>query len=938
MIKNPFDKAWALVALERDGVRRTLVREISGTDPVIEVPMEKGDAPYVYAAVSLVTGRTAPPRAPAFFVGTNLEEAPGKDTEDEINAVSDHGRPALYQGGVLLRLIGSEPKLAVTVTTDAEDYRPGGAVRAMAMVAKGGKSKKAQVTFLAVDERVLRAAGERTTYDPLQTFEPLFPNRVHAADIWRLLLDPGRIGIHTVRLRNLPKMAAPMAAMAQESSLDMTTAAGGSTDSPLIRSNFSPLAFWLAKGETGPDGVLDVTFTLPDTLTSYRVVAVAADREGGFANAQKSVRVAKPLQLLPALPKFVTEGDRLEAGILIQNTGDARREISVTLAMAGGVKDTGSHQKIIILDAGKSGLLTFPLEVAPLTEHSGEIHLLAEGRMEGDTDAAKFVLPVKPARPVTTVAAAGMLVEGGEYLLPVKAPANLSPRSRMEVTFAPSPAAGIPLAAKQVIEYPWNCLEQRLSRAWAKMIRLEHGRFIGLSPDAGDREAVGGEFKAIPTHQREDGSFTLWPGMAGADGSGLNLFITAYALMVSDEGRDLGFSLPDAVRDKALVYIEKILPILLETRPTKDAFTPAPETLAFALRVLARHRPSGAGALFPDVLARCERDGANPLGWGALLLTLETLKALGQADSVDRADFIPRILANLEKTAAITPTHLHFASAYDNRYWITLGSQLRDNAMVLAALSAVRPDYPRLEALAAWVGQRVGDTKILTTQEAAFGLWGLVTYLRGLGGDRETAIHAVWNGRGEASASFGKLMNPPTSWTIPAHALNGGNASTLVLRADAGRPYWTARLAYASPDLPVKTENAGFTLSRSLSSKGPWKVGDTVDVTITVTVPATRRRVLLFGPFPAGFEASPPAGWISWPKRGGRLPETSTVPGNGGTPWTTACSSTRPPSIPERIPIHTPCGPAPPGPSSSGRPRWRKCTPPRCSAERKRTP
>ncbi|SBW01308.1 hypothetical protein KL86DPRO_11938 [uncultured delta proteobacterium] len=73
-------------------------------------------------------------------------------------------------------------------------------------------------------------------------------------------------------------------------------------------------------------------------------------------------------------------------------------------------------------------------------------------------------------------------------------------------------------------------------------------------------------------------------------------------------------------------------------------------------------------------------------------------------------------------------------------------------------------------------------------------------------------------------------------------------------RRAQGRPYWTARLAYASPDLPVKVENAGFTIRRKVNAKGPWKVGDTVEVTVTVTVPATRRHVALFDPFPAGFE------------------------------------------------------------------------------------
>ncbi len=841
VIKDPFDKAAALVSIERDGVRRATVVEISGEDPVIDIPLGKDDAPYVYAEILLVTGRTAPPPSPETLLQTAGKNARLPD---------DEGAPFLRRGTVLLKVSGTEPGLSVAVTTDAEEYRPGGTVRATATVTQAGKGGRAQVTLLAVDERVLRAGGEFTAYDPLATFQPLYPNAVYTADIWRLLLKYDQMVIGPDMLRMAAKPAAQAAVPMAE------FAASGAENGPgretLLRQNFSPLAFWLAEGETDGNGELSVSFTLPDTLTSYRIVAVAADAERGFATAQTSVQARQPLQLLPALPKFVVEGDRLDAGILVQNTGNARGTATVTLAVTGAAfAGHGAPSRNITLEAGRSGLLVFPLEVPMLTAARGEIRLRATGRMGEESDAAAFTLPVMPARPLTYVAAAGLLREGERHTLPVKTPGNLDARSRLEVTFAPSPAAGIPIAAGQVIDYPWNCLEQRLSRTWARMIRLEHGALIGLTPDPKDKEAIAREFAAIPSFQREDGSFALWPGMRGTDEGGLNLFITAYALLVDSEGEDRGFGLPDSVRIKALDYTEKTLQALLRPNEKAErAFPPAPETLALALRVLATHRAERAAALFPDVLALCETRETNPLGWGALLLTLESVKSLPGG----KEDAAARILSGLEKTAAVTATQLHFASVHDNGYWRTLGSRLRDNAMVLAALAVARPDYPRLEALAAWVGQGIGDTKILTTQEAVFGLWGLAEYLGSLGGDRETVIRAVWNGKDEVSASFTRLMQAPVRWNVPSDALNGGNASNLILDAVKGGPYWTARLAYASPDLPVTVENAGFTLVRETGTKGPWKVGDTLEVTVTVTVPATRRHVLLFDPFPAGFE------------------------------------------------------------------------------------
>ena len=915
VIKNPFDAAYALVAIEREGVRRTLVREVSGDNPVLEIPVEEADAPYVYASVLLVKGRTAPPPLTALALADSGKNPAASDNRPKDNdgspvdsvaivmpddeyggVIPDEGAPTLWQGSVPLLVSGREDALAVAVTTDKEEYRPGGEVKAVARVTKNSNPQKAQVTFLAVDERILRAGGEFTTYDPRASFGPQYPNTVNAANLWRLLLKYHE----TANSMPLPRMAKAMdSAMAAPMAAGGEMAAFAQADgdaSVTARRDFSPLAFWLAEGETDETGVLAVAFTLPDSLTSYRVVAIAADAETGFAGAELSIRAAKPLQLLPALPKFATEGDVFEAGILVQNTGTEPGEAVITLHVtgaaigtasgtasgasggnSGGTAKTGgkasaaspgsrTDSRTIRLQAGRSGLVTFPLTVDALTGLDGKLRLRAEGRMGNETDAAQFTLPVKPARPLTHVAAAGLLAEGETYTLPVKAPARLDPRSRMEVTFAPSPAAGAPLAAKQVIGYPWNCLEQRLSRAWARILRLEHGDLLGLAPDAADRDEIMKEFDAVPAHQKSDGSFTLWPGMGSGgpdDEGGVNLFITAYALLVSRDGLDVTISLPGTVTDKALDYVEKILSGLVKPDAAEsgkkqkkgaDAFRPAPETCALALYALALHRPESAAPLFPGILALCAGSETTPMGWGALLLAMNEVGTGTAGTMPDRDETTARILAALEKTAAVTPTHLHFGSAYGNIYWRSLGSTLRDNALVLSALAAVKQNYPRLEALAAWVGQSLGDRPVLTTQEAAFGLRGLARYLQTLGGNRETAVLAVWNGKDEASAMFTKLMDPPSTWVLPFHSLNGGNASALNLSATSGRPYWTARLAYASPDVPVKTENAGFTVTRTLSSKGPWKVGDIVEVTVTVTVPATRRHVLLFDPFPAGFE------------------------------------------------------------------------------------
>ncbi len=56
-VRMPFREATALVTIEREGVIGSYVTQLSGTDPVIEVPMNGSYAPDVYVSVMAVRGR-----------------------------------------------------------------------------------------------------------------------------------------------------------------------------------------------------------------------------------------------------------------------------------------------------------------------------------------------------------------------------------------------------------------------------------------------------------------------------------------------------------------------------------------------------------------------------------------------------------------------------------------------------------------------------------------------------------------------------------------------------------------------------------------------------------------------------------------------------------------------------------------------------------------
>jgi uncharacterized protein YfaS (alpha-2-macroglobulin family) len=369
-------------------------------------------------------------------------------------------------------------------------------------------------------------------------------------------------------------------------------------------------------------------------------------------------------------------------------------------------------------------------------------------------------------------------------------------------------------------------------------MRLRHGDVLGLEPANDDREAVRQTLESVAQFQEDDGGFSLWPGLGRS-----SPYLTAFALLVNREAEPLGLALPPAAREEAAHYLRDQLTGHYDATIRKDTL----ERDAMILWALAD--TDEARRYFPLVLDLAERSAANPLVWGALLAAGGAMPQREKA-----AEESGRILAALEKSAAVTPTQMHFTASHDRGMWTTLGSNLRDNGLALGAMALVRPEYPRLESLAHWVSQGLGEKKAFSTQEAIFGLWGLGNYLQSLGGNRPVAMQAVWNDTARVSKRFTRLIDAPERWILDARQIAREGQSTLTLTALQGRPYWTARLRCASPSLPVGPENAGFTITRAWLTPGPWKMGDVVEASVTVTVPATRRHVLLYDPFPAGLE------------------------------------------------------------------------------------
>lgn len=126
-----------------------------------------------------------------------------------------------------------------------------------------------------------------------------------------------------------------------------------------LRSNFSETAFWQPQLLTGPDGSASIEFTVPDSVTSWKVFvhAVTKDLRGGSVDAE--TKTVKDLMVRPYVPRFLREGDKAEIKVVVNNASG--KPLSGTLAFE--ITDPATGKSLLAafgLEGGASKAFTAP--------------------------------------------------------------------------------------------------------------------------------------------------------------------------------------------------------------------------------------------------------------------------------------------------------------------------------------------------------------------------------------------------------------------------------------------------------------------------------------------------------------------------------------------------------------------------------------------------
>ncbi|MCX6563627.1 MAG: MG2 domain-containing protein [Candidatus Aminicenantes bacterium] len=805
LVKSPYEKAKALVTIEREFILQTQVIDIVGSTCEIEIPITSDYIPNVFVSVLLVQGRTSKP--------ANAE-------------AEDVGKPSFKLGYVGLKVDPSEKRLAVDVTTEKQNYKPKDLVT-LRLIVKDAKSAgaPASLAVAVVDVGVLNLIGYQTP-DPFASFYGERPLSVQTSET----------RLHVVGQRNFSEKGENTGGGGIMASM----AAPGLGEFEL-RGDFRSTAYWNPSIVTNDQGEATVQFTLPDNLTTFRIMAVAQTKDSRFGRGELNIKVAKPVMLLPSLPRFARVGDTFMAGVVVNNNSAQKGVVSLSVDAQGIVLTDRKSAVDLGIDPGRGTEVLFAFEA----DKPGQAKFTFRAKMGADTDGLELTIPIELPRPTESVATYDQVTEEAKEEK-VSIPETIFPAdSRIEVQAAASALAGLSGSVDYLTRYPYLCLEQRLSSILPYLVApqvIQDFKLSALEPKE-IKKFVQGNLREIYAQQKDNGGFGLWP-----DSYSESPFVSCYAIFGLMKAGSAGYEIDESCLAKGLDYLKR----LVKAKPDESMPYSARSwktTQAFALYDLAaagRPEPAYAEKLY------VERDSLSLFGRAYLLKALHAGGGTLAAQNT--------VLQELLNLIKVTAADAHFEEIDDSGLRWIYSSNARTTGLILQALLEVGSDHSSIPAAAKWlVSQRKTD-HWQSTQENFFVFYALNDFYKIYEKGRVDFKADISLAKKTILKESFRSPNQTAKAALPLTEFKPGKELSLkIAKSGEGILYYGARLTYA-PKQKLEPREEGFAVYKKIETVDGKpldvvKAGTLVVVTLQVVVPKESLFIVVNDPLPAGFEA-----------------------------------------------------------------------------------
>lgn len=920
MINVPVPDRYVLFSVEADDLYSYQVVHVTGTTKLIEIPIEEKHVPNVYLSAAMISDTN-------WFGDTKQVVVPPVEQFLTVAVKADREQYQPREEGTL------------SITTKDATGRPISTEVALGLVDESVKYIQADYAgdpreFYYGKKRQLLVQTQSTlgqkSYAQYQVIDGVLRDVKHeilagAKDQFRNERRDGDGSVNAGR-QTLPGVAAVADGVSGERALDsvqgiptsrtvselpinnrgfakadapapVATPLPGQEPAVQVRSDFRSTILWLPDVKTDADGTASVKVKYPDSLTTWSATARAVSTGNQFGIGNSTTRTKQPLIVRLQAPRFFVVGDQVTVSAVINNNTDQTMRVAPAL-QAEGLTVSGEPAPVEV-KANSELRVDWRVDVT----HASEARLKVEARGGQYADAMEKRFTIFEHGIEKFVSRSGKM-RGDSVAIKLDIPKERRADStNLTVQIAPSMATTMLDALPYLIDYPYGCTEQTMSRFLPAVITAKTLRDLGLKPETAMHKIFGGiePGSAAATHPNgrrdlkelekitKEGLQRLYDFQHGDGGWGWwkegdsDHFMTAYVVWGMTLARQAGIDVKSDVLERAVNYLDKEL---VEEENNYDAQA----WMLHALAVYHNAKKNSAVSKFQDTAFRNlwnNRDKLNAYTRALFALSAHNYGLSEQAKTlVDnlqngvKIDSKPDTSIVQRGAQASDPSVIATAHwGEDGVYWRWSDGGVEATAFALRALIAIDPQNKLVEPVTNWLVKNRRGSQWSNTRDTAIVVLTLNDFLR-TSGELQPVIgyELLVNGTPVTSKQItaDEALSAPSKFAISRELIRDGQNEITIVRKNGNGPlYFSAAAEFFSLEEPLKPAGNEIFVRRQyfklvnhptllkgvvaervpLNDGETVKSGDRIEVVLTVEAKNNYEYLLFEDLKPAGLEA-----------------------------------------------------------------------------------
>ena len=313
----------------------------------------------------------------------------------------------------------------------------------------------------------------------------------------------------------------------------LKSAENGQNSTPRVREYFPETLLWSPEIVTDKNGRADLKFKLADSLTTWKLYAVASNEAGEIGLIEKEIQTFQPFFAELDPPKILTESDEIALPVPIRNYTNKRQDVTVSMAENSWSNLLNGATQNVEIAANNSQNAIFNFRASAPIEN-GRQKITALAKNEGD--AIEKYVTVKPNG--KEIVETQSKIFRGDAAFDVNFPVNSFPNTRRaEIKIYPNMFAHVAESVEGLLQRPHGCGEQTTSSTYPNLMILKIEKDLGKSVDANTKTQaetyLREGYERLLNYQTPSGGFSYW-----GKNDTPNVALTAYILRFLNDAKD----------------------------------------------------------------------------------------------------------------------------------------------------------------------------------------------------------------------------------------------------------------------------------------------------------------------------------------------------------------------------------------------------------------